>query len=162
MRAVGLVTKDEMRNKSRLVLMEQMIMLLVFALAASVCVRIFVQSEQLSRRYEARDRAAVAAQNAAELMKKKGALAFVEEMKAVSVGDNTWVVYYDKDWNRTEGALKKYSLEITYKSEASGYIWRSELTAFTEEGEELFRIPVAGQIGTEVTADETFFVFEEM
>ena len=145
-----------MRNKSRLVLIEHMIMLLVFALAASVCVRIFVRSEQLSREYEATDRAVVAAQNAAELMKKKGVKAFVAETEAVPTGENRWVVYYDKDWKRTEEALKKYSLEITYKSEASGYIWRSELAVSTEDGEELFRLPVAGQIGTEVTADEAF------
>ena len=143
-----------MRNKSRLVLIEHMIMLLVFALAASVCVRIFVGAEQLSGRYEATDRAVVAAQNAAELMKKKGIEAFVAETEAVPTGENRWVVYYDKDWNRTEEALKKYSLEITYKSEASGYIWRAELTVSAEDGEELFRLPVAGQKTAEVTAYE--------
>ena len=45
-----------MKSKAPLMLMEQMIMLLVFALAAALCLQAFVKSEQLSSRSENRDR----------------------------------------------------------------------------------------------------------
>ena len=48
-----------MRSKAPLILMEQMVMLLVFALAAALCLQAFVKSDELSARGEARDRAAV-------------------------------------------------------------------------------------------------------
>ena len=41
-----------MKSKAPLMLMEQMIMLLVFALAAALCLQAFVKSEQLSSRSE--------------------------------------------------------------------------------------------------------------
>ena len=46
-----------MKSKAPLLLMEQMVMLLVFALAAALCLQAFVKSDGLSRRSEARDRA---------------------------------------------------------------------------------------------------------
>ena len=46
-----------MRSKAPLILMEQMVMLLVFALAAALCLQAFVKSDALSSRGEARDRA---------------------------------------------------------------------------------------------------------
>ena len=58
-----------MRSKAPLALMEQLVMVLVFALAAALCVQAFVLSDQTSRRNEARDRAVLEAQNAAEELK---------------------------------------------------------------------------------------------
>ena len=56
-----------MRGRSPLVLMEQVIMLAVFALAAALCLRVFVLSDQLSRQGEIRDQALLQAQSAAEV-----------------------------------------------------------------------------------------------
>ena len=58
-----------MRSKAPLALMEQLVMVLVFALAAALCVQVFVLSGQTSRWNESRDRALVEAQNAAEILK---------------------------------------------------------------------------------------------
>ena len=58
-----------MRNKAPLVMMEQLIMLLVFALAAALCVQPFVLADRMSQRCAARDRAVLEAQNAAEIIK---------------------------------------------------------------------------------------------
>ena len=46
-----------MRSKAPLVMMEQMVMLLVFALAAALCLQAFVQSDLLSKDIASRDRA---------------------------------------------------------------------------------------------------------
>ena len=60
-----------MKSKAPLVLMEQMVMLLVFALASALCLQAFVKSGDLSQRSAARDRAAVEAQNAAETLRSQ-------------------------------------------------------------------------------------------
>ena len=58
-----------MKSKAPLALMEQMVMLLVFALAAALCLQAFVQSDRLSRESEARDHAAVLCQSVAETIR---------------------------------------------------------------------------------------------
>lgn len=117
-----------MRNKSTLVLIEHMVMLLVFALAAAVCLRMFALSGKLSRTYEATDRAVLAAQNAAEWIKQNGMEGFPEE-------SGEFVV-------RVTGV------------EETEYLFRAEIVVLTDAGEELFRLPVAAQIRTEVAAYE--------
>ena len=58
-----------MRSKAPLVLMEQMVMLLVFALAAALCMQAFVKSDQLSQQIVDRDQAVSLCQNAAEAIR---------------------------------------------------------------------------------------------
>ena len=48
-----------MRSKAPLALMEQLVMVLVFALAAALCVQVFGLSGQTSRWNDSRDRALV-------------------------------------------------------------------------------------------------------
>ena len=61
-----------MKSKAPLLLMEQMVMLVVFALAAALCVQAFVRSDAASARNEARDEAVVLCQNAAEAVRHSG------------------------------------------------------------------------------------------
>lgn len=58
-----------MRNKGTWMLLELLIMLLVFSLAAAVCLQIFSQAAALSRQSRQLEEATVLAQNAAELLK---------------------------------------------------------------------------------------------
>ena len=58
-----------MKNKTPLPLMEQLIMVLVFALTAALCLQGFSQADRISRRQEAREKAVVLAQNMAEALK---------------------------------------------------------------------------------------------
>ena len=59
-----------MKNKTFLMLMEQLIMLLVFSLAAVICLRVFAYSLNVSSKNEAVSQAAVLAQNCAEELKR--------------------------------------------------------------------------------------------
>lgn len=69
-----------MKNRSTLVLMEMLVMLLVFALASAVCLQIFVAADRVSRRTQQQDHAVLLAQNGAELLKsQKGDLAQTAE-----------------------------------------------------------------------------------
>ena len=61
-----------MRSKTPLALMEQVVMVLVFALAAALCLRVFAFSNQLSQRNEDIDHAVLLAQNTAEMLKSEG------------------------------------------------------------------------------------------
>lgn len=58
-----------MKNRTSLLLMEQLIMVLVFALGATLCLQLFVRADQLSRQSQQRDRAVVLAQSCAETIK---------------------------------------------------------------------------------------------
>ena len=58
-----------MKNKISLLLMEQLVMVLVFALAAALCLSAFVSADRISRETAQRDEAVALAQNAAEVLK---------------------------------------------------------------------------------------------
>ncbi len=92
-----------MRSKAPLALMEQVIMVLVFALAAALCLRCFVWADQRSRRDEARDRALIEAQSMAEIVKSAGGDldAAARRYGGEHAGAN-WVLSFDEDWERDE------------------------------------------------------------
>ena len=77
-----------MKSKAPLVMMEQMVMILVFALAAALCMRAFVLSSSLSEEAERRDIAVLLCENAAESCKG---------MQKLGGGAETepYTVYYD-------------------------------------------------------------------
>ena len=58
-----------MRSKASLFLMEQLVMILVFSLAAALCLRLFVRTQEISLGTTRRDAAVVIAQNGAGLLK---------------------------------------------------------------------------------------------
>lgn len=58
-----------MKNKAPLALMEQLVMLLVFALAAALCLQAFVMADQMSGRNARKDAAILCVQDAAETVK---------------------------------------------------------------------------------------------
>lgn len=58
-----------MRNRGSLMLMEMLLMLLVFAMAAALCLQVFVKADDISRRVNERDRGVFLAQSAAEILK---------------------------------------------------------------------------------------------
>ena len=93
-----------MRSKSPLALMEQVIMVLVFALAAALCLRVFVFSELASTRNEAVDRAVVECQSAAEFLKSTGlpageAEAELADRMGGTVSQGLLQICYDENWN---------------------------------------------------------------
>lgn len=58
-----------MKNKASLALMEQLVILLVFALCAALCLQAFVAADGIARENQARDQALILAQNTAESLK---------------------------------------------------------------------------------------------
>lgn len=56
-------------KRESLVLMEQLLMILIFALATALCLQLFVRADAISAENTRQDNAVLAAQNAAELLK---------------------------------------------------------------------------------------------
>ncbi len=98
-----------MRSKAPLALMEQMVMIVVFALAAALCLQAFVRSDALSRGGEARDRAVLLAQSVAEAVQHSGGDldSAVAAATGVQTGESCarlfWSVEYGEDWTPVEG-----------------------------------------------------------
>ena len=58
-----------MKSKASLLLMEQLVMILVFALAAVLCLQVFLKAGEISDETARRDHAVILARNGAELLK---------------------------------------------------------------------------------------------
>lgn len=103
-----------MKSRAPLLLMEQLIMLLVFALAAVICVKAFVLSDRISREDSAREQAILQAQSAAETYKNYNG----DSRKAIrtfggTLKGDTWLVYWNSDWKQVKNAKNAaYLLQI--------------------------------------------------
>lgn len=138
-----------MRSKAPLALMEQAVMILVFALAAALCLRVFVWSDRTSKRLAAVDRAVVEVQNTAETLKRAGP---GHGGDLASLAD-TLERQYDKDWELCppggQGAafdLRVEEAESDVPGLARAHIYVEDLS----DGAILFEVTIAWQ--TEVSA----------
>lgn len=145
-----------MRSKAPLALMEQMVMLLVFALAAALCLQAFVGSDRLSRRDEARDRAAEMCQSAAEAIRHSGggaeeALTGGAALLGAEYAQGMLQQTYDKDWKviaGTEWAQSEPAYRLTAVAQDSGQpgLGLARVSVREVETEEiLFQLEVAWQ-----------------
>lgn len=141
-----------MKSKAPLAMMEQLVMVLVFALAAALCLQTFVLSGKISKKTEAKNRAVTEAQNAAEIMKNGGFSEYLERYAPKQTEDES-VSFFTKDWEITgEENQAEYKLTVSYTESVDLSLWQADIAIATVSGEELIRIPVAGQ--TEVMQNE--------
>lgn len=148
-----------MKSKAPLALMEQMVMLLVFALAAALCLQSFAKSDELSKRGEKRDRAAVLCQSAAEIIRHAGgdfprAAAI---LGATNGDEDSLAIFYGEDWEPSDSISESvYDFGYTLgacrvESDVPG-LGKAEIWMLDDEtDEELVRFQVAWQ---EVSAGE--------
>lgn len=122
-----------MRNKAPLALLEQILMLLIFALAAVICLRVFLWSDDTSRHGARRDEALIHAQTVAETVKAHGG-DFAAAAAALhgTVEDGALVI---------DG--ETYTLRAEKQAPAP-YLGRAEI-AVEAGGEVLFTLPIAWQ-----------------
>lgn len=135
-----------MKSKAPLVMMEQIVMVLIFALAAALCLQTFVLSGRISQNTEAKNRAVVEAQNAAETMKSGGLNRFVDCYGPEQSGE-IWKTLLTDEWEITQEAnLAEYIMTVSYEESEELSIWQAEISLTTAGGEDLIKIPVAGQM----------------
>jgi len=123
-----------MRSKAPLALIEQAIMLLVFALAAALCLKAFVWADRQSEAAGARDKALLQAQNAAETLKA----CHGDFEKAASV--------YGGTWDGTVWMISQNGSEIQVSPRESGQKYLgAAVVEVTNGGETLAQLPVNWQ-----------------
>lgn len=93
-----------MKSKAPLMLIEQIMLLLVFAFVAALCMQAFVKSDKIAAQSEARDRAVVLAQTAAETIRHNGGdfAGSAEDLGGMITDEDMLQIAYDSEWNRTD------------------------------------------------------------
>nr|WP_325300567.1 hypothetical protein [uncultured Oscillibacter sp.] len=136
-----------MRSKAPLAMMEQMLMLLVFALAAVLCLQAFTKSEALSSRSGNRDRAAELVQSTLETVRHCGggtdsALRSAGERLGYRHENNLLQADYDSAWELCSSGV----YHLTVQAVPSGVPGLNQVRAAVEaDGEVLFSLDVAWQ-----------------
>lgn len=127
-------------------------MILVFALAAALCLQAFVQSDKLSGESEARDKAVLLCQTAAECVKANGGdlAAAAEELEipygAYAQEEPDFSVHYNADW--TISHTREYAYVLTAREEVSDdpALGKAVVAVrHTPTGMEVFSLEVAWQ-----------------
>lgn len=126
------------RSKAPLALMEQIIMILVFALTAAVCLQAFVYSNQLSKEGERQNVAAVYAQEIAEYCKtEKGNMDILcQQLAGEKIADGFVV-------SKPEERMKI----VVQLSENSDYIQKAKVSVTSYEGTTYYTMDIAWQKG---------------
>lgn len=139
-----------MKSKAPLSLMEQLVMLLVFALAAALCLQIFVFSGQISRECETRDRAVAVAQNAAETLKAThGDLEAATKLYGGVWQADRWHMGFDEAWQEVPPEEAAYCLVVTMNDSEIPLLGTADVAVQNREAEDVFRISVAWQEGAD-------------
>ena len=142
-----------MRSKAPLALMEQAVMVLVFALAAALCLRVFVWSDQTSKRGEARDRALVTAQSMAEIYKScQGDVdEAIARMGGVTGAGGDWTLILDGEGETVDdfGGVLRAQILAPERSQ-DGRLWTTQVNVWAlrngeADGEPLCTLPIAYQ-----------------
>ena len=142
-----------MKSKAPLTLIEQAIMLLVFALAAVLCLQAFVWADSQSKSIADRDMALIQAQAAAEVLKHCGgdmahAQSSAEELLGGKVEQGLWYMFYDENWETvsdwSEAAFVLSAQGVPTEVEG---LWKAEIWVDTygDREETLCSIPIAWQ-----------------
>ena len=136
-----------MKNKAPLALMEQLVMTLVFALAAAVCLQVFVFSAQMSRRNEIMDRAVLAAQSAAETIKHtEGNYEHAAQLLGGSWDETAWHLPFLKSGEPLEpGENADFLISVSTVDSGHPLLGMAEVTAETADGQVLFVMTAAWQ-----------------
>lgn len=141
-----------MKSKAPLALIEQLVMLLVFALVAALCLRGFVWAELRSQRMEARTHAVTLVQSAAETIRHSKSLSIAAQRLGGAYEQELLQLSYDQDWQpvSSEGAYHLTAQEIP--PETTGLqAAQVELKTSGDQPEVLFALKIAWQ--EEVQAD---------
>ena len=134
-----------MRSRAPLALMEQTVMVLVFALAAALCLRAFVLADGISRRVEATDRAVLWAESAADTLKaRNGDL----DQAAAELGGNLdgqrWIIPLDETWQETAGE-PAYTLTARPVETGRPLLGKAQIDVAEKNGDSLFSLEVCWQ-----------------
>jgi len=137
------------KNKTSLVLIEILVMVLVFALASAMCLRAFGLSDRTSRENERLSRAVFFVQNAAETVKAaKGDPALIKEKLGAVENGGALCVNYDGNWAVLPDADGEwtYRIEIRIANSETPGLGKAQVSAIAaDEAEPVFTVSAAWQ-----------------
>ena len=134
-----------MKSRAPLALMEQAVMVLVFALAAALCLRAFVLADGISRQVEATDRAVLWAESAADTLKaRNGDLAQAAAELGGNLDGQRWIIPLDETWQETAGE-SAYTLTAQPIQSGQPLLGRAQIDIAEKNGESLFSLEVCWQ-----------------
>jgi len=122
-----------MKDKTPLLLIEQLIMILVFALTAALCLRGFAYGAQQSKQIQHREQAAILAQSTAEELKAAGD---VQDTVSFYDGD-LQPVAQDDEWI--------YRMQVSQEASDVPGLGKAGICVDSEDGEALIVLTVGWQ-----------------
>lgn len=137
-----------MRSKAPLALMEQLIMVLVFALAAALCLQAFVRADTLSREHEQLDEAVRLAQNTAEVCKVcRGNGDELTTRLGGQLEQGLWYAWFDETLTLTDDPSQAaYMVDISPQPSQVEGLGSAVVSVFLSDGQEaIFTLPLAWQ-----------------
>ena len=144
------------RSKSTLFLIEQLIVIAVFAVCAAACIRILTSAYFTANDSQATSHAVLRAESAAEVFKATdGDLVAVANVIGATSGSGTFgsgniVVYYDSSWQVSGEADASFVLNLVSNASQNQHgltLITGDLTVTKITGEELVAFPVATRGG---------------
>ena len=132
-------------SKTRLFLIELVIIILFFAFAGAICANIFVKAHTLSSKSTDISMAVMQAQSAAECVKDTDGDA--KKLCDLLDGQDTaegLTVYYDKDWKPSDESGAKYELSIALTQE-NGFL-NADISVLKGD-EEIYSIETGKYLG---------------
>lgn len=133
-----------MKHKTALLLIEQAVMLLILAVAAALCLRVFAWSDTRATANYNKDQALVQLQNAAEVLKQyRGDFSAAVQTHGGSVHNDTWQITFDSTWAQTDTA-QVYLLRAV-RQDAASYLGSARLEMTDHNGVLLESLTVCWQ-----------------
>lgn len=135
-----------MKSKAPLTLMEQLTMILVFALAAAVCLRLFILANAVSAKVAAQEQAVLTVQNTAECLKlTRGDF---DQLVFLCGGERTesgWRNGYNENGETTSWEKAFYTVEAAAAEDQIPLLGSARIVSSDQNGKPLFQIDVSWQ-----------------
>ena len=141
------------RSKSTLFLIEQLIVIAVFAICAAVCIYVLTAAYFITDNTVAENNALLKAESAAEIFKATGGdegtvRSILGGTSSVRTGYPGVTVFYDDVWQNSNEDNASYVLHIGYRPTGiNNSLVVAELTVERITGEELVTFPLAARAG---------------
>ena len=134
-----------MKNRSTLMLLELVIMLLVFLLAAALCLRAFAWADTRSAEGSREDMALLQAQNAAEVLKSaNGDFAAAAKLLGGQWDGTIWCLQFDENWEpASQGGA--FTLQAQQTENDKDYLGSALLRILDKQGNTLAQLGICWQ-----------------
>ena len=134
-----------MKKNASLALMEQAIMVLILAVAAALCLRLFAWADLRSLENTRQDQALVQLQSAAEVLKsQKGDVSSAAQIHGGKAENGQWLLYFDAQWASSEQDRAFY-LQATPLETEDSLLGSALLEVFQADGQSLGALQIYWQ-----------------